>query len=273
MARRLGTGHVPGRLAGAGVARSGGRVAVLRDRDFARFFAGYATSLLGTSMSALAVSFAVLDNGGTASDLGAVLAAGIVPQVLFMLGGGVIADRLGRRPVMLGADIARCGAQAALAGAVLAGHPALWVFILLAVARGTGDAVFTPALTGLTAELAPPGRSGQRQRPAHRGPVRGRGRRPRAGWASWSRWPAPEPSSPWTRARTGSACWRSRRSGCRPPGPPAPVPPVPPPGPVPPPATTTPPGPVPLVSRPPWPGPTSLICATAGLSSGAGPGW
>jgi MFS family permease len=130
-------------------------VTLLRDRDFARFFAGYATSLLGTSMSSLAVSFAVLDNGGTASELGVVLAAGIVPQVLFMLGGGVIADRLGRRPVMLGADAARCGAQAALAAAVLAGRPALWVFILLVGVRGTGDAVFTPALSGLTAELAP----------------------------------------------------------------------------------------------------------------------
>jgi MFS family permease len=128
---------------------------VLRDRDFARFFAGYATSLLGTSMSALAVSFAVLGDGGTASDLGLILAAGIVPQVLFMLGGGVIADRVGRRPVMLGADAARCAAQAVLAAAVLAGRPALWVFILLAAVRGTGDAAFTPALSGLTAELAP----------------------------------------------------------------------------------------------------------------------
>jgi MFS family permease len=128
---------------------------VLRDRDFAHFFAGYATSLLGTSMSALAVSFAVLDDGGTASDLGVVLAAGIVPQVLFMLGGGVLADRLGRRPVMLSADATRCAAQAALAGAVLAGHPALWVFVLLATVRGTGDAVFSPALSGLTVELAP----------------------------------------------------------------------------------------------------------------------
>ena len=146
----------PAPPAPAGPARPRRRVRVLRDRDFAHFFAGYATSLLGTSMSALAVSFAVLDSGGTASDLGVVLAAGIVPQVLFMLGGGVLADRLGRRPVMLGADAARCAAQAALAGAVLAGQPALWVFILLAMARGTGDAVFTPALSGLTVELAPP---------------------------------------------------------------------------------------------------------------------
>ena len=153
MARREEPGRVP--AAGQAQARSRRRLAVLRDRDFARFFAGYATSLLGTSMSALAVSFAVLDTGGTASDLGVVLAAGIVPQVLFMLGGGVIADRLGRRPVMLGADAARCAAQAALAAAVFAGRPALWVFVLLAVARGTGDAVFTPALSGLTTELAP----------------------------------------------------------------------------------------------------------------------
>ena len=72
-----------------------------------------------------------------------------------MLGGGVIADRLGRRPVMLGADAARCAAQVALAAVVLAGRPALWVFIAAAVARGTGDAVFTPALSGLTAELTP----------------------------------------------------------------------------------------------------------------------
>jgi MFS family permease len=153
---RAGARSGPAPSAPGSQARPWRRVRVFRDRDFARFFAGYATSLLGTSMSSLAVTFAVLDGGGTASDLGLVLAAGIVPQVLFMLGGGVLADRVGRRPVMLGADIARCAAQAALAGAVLAGRPALWVFILLAMARGTGDAVFTPALSGLTVELAPP---------------------------------------------------------------------------------------------------------------------
>ena len=190
---------------------------MLHDRDFARFFAGYATSLLGTSMSSLAVSFAVLDNGGTASDLGLVLAAGIVPQILFMLGGGVIADRLGRRPVMLGADVVRCGAQAALAGAVLAGRPALWVFILLAMARGTGDAAFTPALTGLTAELAPPDDlvnanallSAARSAAAVAGPGLAGVLVALAG---------PALSSPWTPDPTGSACWPSRRSGSRPPG-------------------------------------------------------
>jgi MFS family permease len=131
------------------------RFSVLRERNFRRFFAGYVTSLLGTSMSSVAVAFAVLDSGGTATDLGYVFAAGIVPQVVFMLGGGVIADRLGRRPVMLAADAARCCSQGALAAVVLLGRPQIWVFVLLAAALGTGDAFFGPALGALTVEIAP----------------------------------------------------------------------------------------------------------------------
>src|SRR6266851_3713694 len=65
------------RLAAA-VAR---RANVLRGRNFRRFYIGQVTSLLGTSMSAVAVTFAVLDNGGSAADLGYVMAARILPQV------------------------------------------------------------------------------------------------------------------------------------------------------------------------------------------------
>jgi MFS family permease len=130
-----------------------GRLALLRQREFRRFFAGYATSLLGTSMATVAVIFAVLDDGGTPAGLGYVFAAGIVPQVLFMLAGGVIADRFGRRRAMLGTDFARCLAQVLLAVAVLAGRPHIWVFATLAAVRGAGDAFFTPALSGLTLDI------------------------------------------------------------------------------------------------------------------------
>jgi hypothetical protein len=135
-------------------ARIGRRAGVLRERNFRRFFVGYATSLLGTSMSAVAVAFAVLDSGGTAADLGYVFAAGIVPQVIFMPGGGVIADRFGRRRVMLAADAVRCCAQAAFAAALFLGHPRIWIFVMLAGLHGTGDAFFGPALSGLTVEIA-----------------------------------------------------------------------------------------------------------------------
>jgi MFS family permease len=85
------------------------------------------------------------------TELGYVFAAGIVPQVLFMLGGGVIADRFGWRPTMLTADAARCAAQALLAVDMLATRPSAWVFAMFAAVRGAGDAFFTPALGGLVA--------------------------------------------------------------------------------------------------------------------------
>jgi hypothetical protein len=128
---------------------------VFRGRNFRRFYLGQVTSLLGTSMSAVAVTFAVLDNGGSAADVGYVIAARILPQVVLVLGGGVLADRLGRRPVMLGSDVLRCAAQAALAAALPAGHPAVWLIAALAALVGVGEAFFMPALDGLTVEIAP----------------------------------------------------------------------------------------------------------------------
>jgi MFS family permease len=111
-------------------------------------------------MSSVAVAFAVLGSGGTATDLGVVFAANIVPMIAFLLGGGVIADRLGRRAVMLAADVGRCAAQGALAVALLTGHPRLWLFVAAALVVGTGNAFFQPALAGLPVQLAPRGRLG-----------------------------------------------------------------------------------------------------------------
>ena len=131
------------------------RAGVLAARDFRRFYAGYVTSLLGTSMSTVAIAWAVLESGASATGLGYVFAAAVVPQVLLLAVAGAVADRLGRRRVMLAADGLRCAAQASLAGAVFAGRPALWVFVLLAWLEGTGQAFFTPALDALTVEIAP----------------------------------------------------------------------------------------------------------------------
>jgi predicted MFS family arabinose efflux permease len=127
----------------------------LAGQNFRRFYIGYTTSLLGTAMSSVAIAFAVLDSGGTPTTLGVVFTANIIPMVAFMLGGGVLADRLGRRPVMLSADVARCAAQAALAAALFLGHPHVWLFVVAAFVVGTGNAFFSPALYGLTVQLAP----------------------------------------------------------------------------------------------------------------------
>jgi MFS family permease len=133
---------------------------VLAERNFRTFYIGYATSLLGTSMSSVAIAWAVLESTGSASDLGLVMASNVVPQVMLLAIAGAVADRLGRRRVMLSADMLRCCAQAALAVAVFAGHPPLWLFLLLGWLRGSGEAFFTPALGALTAEVAPPDQLG-----------------------------------------------------------------------------------------------------------------
>jgi MFS family permease len=131
------------------------RAGVLAVPNFRRFYAGYVTSLLGSSMSTVAIAWAVLESGASATGLGYVFAAAVVPQVLLMAIAGAVADRLRRRRVMLAADALRCAAQASLAGAVFAGRPTLWVFVLLASLVGTGEAFFTPALDALTVEIAP----------------------------------------------------------------------------------------------------------------------
>src|SRR5262249_24812868 len=106
-----------------------GKLGVLAGRNFRRFYVGYAASLLGTAMSAVAIAFAVLDSGGTPTGLVLVFTANIVPMVAFMLGGGVIADRLGRSATMLTADVARCAAQGTLAAVLFLGHPHVWLFV------------------------------------------------------------------------------------------------------------------------------------------------
>jgi Major Facilitator Superfamily len=134
------------------------RLGPFAERNFRVFYAGYAASLLGSAMSALALTFAVLDSGGGPADLGFVFAANVVPQVLVMLGGGVLADRVGRRPVMLVTDSVRLAVQGTLAAALFGGRPPIWLFVLLAGLLGTGEGFFNPALGGLRAEIAPPER-------------------------------------------------------------------------------------------------------------------
>jgi MFS family permease len=131
------------------------RTALLGERDFRNFYLGYFTSMLGSGMSRIALTFAVLDSGGSATELGYVFAANVVPQVLFMIGGGVLADRLGRRQVMLITDASRFAVQAVLAASLFLGRPPLWEFVLLAALLSVGEGLFAPALGGLRADIAP----------------------------------------------------------------------------------------------------------------------
>ncbi len=123
--------------------------------NFSLFFAGYTISLLGHSMVTVALSFAVFGMGGGAGQVSAVLAAETAPMVVLLVVGGVIADRIERRLVMVGADILRCVSEAVLAALLLTHHASLAVLMVLAAVIGAGDAFFAPGRNGLIPQLVP----------------------------------------------------------------------------------------------------------------------
>jgi len=99
-------------------------------------------------MAPIALAFAVLDIG-SASDLGLVLAAAWVPQIVFILVGGVWADRLPRHLLMVGANVFSGAAQAGVAVLLLLDKAQLWQLVALQVGRGIAISFFFPASQGV----------------------------------------------------------------------------------------------------------------------------
>ncbi len=130
----------------------------LRERQFRLLWLGQATSTLGDGLVPVALAFAVIGTlDASATALGVVLAAHTLPLVLFVLVGGVWADRLPRQLVMLGSDLIRCAVQATLAVLLLTGAAELWHFVVLIAIYGMAESFFQPAATGLVpATISPP---------------------------------------------------------------------------------------------------------------------
>lgn len=127
----------------------GAALTPLREREFRLLFLGRTVSLFGSAFAPVAIAFAVLDLTGSASDLGLVVAAGFVPQVFFILVGGIWADRLPRHHVMVVSDLVAGGAQAAIAALVLTGSAEIWHLLALQVVRGVASSFFFPASQGI----------------------------------------------------------------------------------------------------------------------------
>jgi MFS family permease len=120
---------------------------------FRWFFAGRLVSMLGTSLSSVALAFAVLDASGTAGDLGLVLAAHSVALIVFLLAGGVVADRLPRSTVLVGSHLGAGITQGALAAVLLTGSLGMTVVAALSGLNGVLTAFTMPALRGIVPEL------------------------------------------------------------------------------------------------------------------------
>ena len=129
--------------------RGRGRFGPLTERPFRLLWLGRTGSSIGDSLIPVALAFAVLRIGGGATGLGIVLAAFTIGRAAFVVVGGVWADRLPRRAVMITADLVRFCTQTVTA-ALLLGHVAqVWELAALQAFAGAAGGFFAPASTAL----------------------------------------------------------------------------------------------------------------------------
>ena len=123
------------------------RAGPLGQREFRFLFLGRTTSFVGNAFANVALAFAVLDLTGSKADLGFVLAARTIPQVLFLLVGGIWADRLPRHRVMVFSNVVSGLSQGVIAVLLLTGEAEVWQLAALGAINGLSAAFFFPAAT------------------------------------------------------------------------------------------------------------------------------
>ncbi|WBQ07189.1 MFS transporter [Kribbella sp. CA-293567] len=124
-------------------------LAVLRHRDVRIFVTARFVSMLGSSIAPIALVFAVLDVSDAASAVGIVLAARSIPNVVFLLVGGVISDRLPRKLVLIVANSVSGLTQALAAVLVLSGDAEIWQLAVIEALNGIASAFVLPAMVGI----------------------------------------------------------------------------------------------------------------------------
>ncbi|MGW2226884.1 MFS transporter [Streptomyces formicae] len=132
-------------------------VSPLRIPAFRRFVLANLISATGSAMAPLALAYAVIEAGGGAGALGVVLAANTVPTVVFLLVGGVLADRVSRSRLLFGGNLLAAVAQGGLAVVVAGGRATPASIAACGFVSGIAVAFTTPAAQGVVTQLVAPG--------------------------------------------------------------------------------------------------------------------
>ena len=127
----------------------------LRHRDFRLLWTGMTTSLTGDGIFLVALAWQVYELSNVPTALSIVGVAMTVPQILFLLVGGVVSDRFDRRRVMIAADALRAVSVAVLGMLSIGGVLELWHVMIVAAAFGAGTAFFGPAFDAIVPQLVP----------------------------------------------------------------------------------------------------------------------
>lgn len=130
--------------------------ASLSNPNFRRYFTGQAVSMVGTWMQAVAQSWLVLQLTGSGTALGSVVALQTLPVLLFGPYGGVVADRLDKRRLLIGLQSVM-GVLAAILGVLtVTGTVELWHVYVLAFLLGLNNSFENPARQSFVLEMVGP---------------------------------------------------------------------------------------------------------------------
>jgi MFS family permease len=124
-----------------------------RHRNYRLFFGGQAVSLVGTWMQQVAQGWLVLQLTGDPFALGLVAAAQFTPVLIFGLFGGLIADQLPKRPVLIVTQAVAMVLAFVLFGLTATGTAEVWHVIVLAIALGISNAVDMPVRQAFAVEM------------------------------------------------------------------------------------------------------------------------
>jgi MFS family permease len=133
-----------------------GRIRVLWcHTDFRWLFVSQTISTTGDRIVLVALALLVMERTGSTADLGLVIAAQSAALTMFLLLGGVWADRLPRHRIMVSADLIRGGLHALLAVLIFTDTLTLAELVAIEVMFGAAEAFFQPAYAGLVPQTVP----------------------------------------------------------------------------------------------------------------------
>ncbi|MDQ4109180.1 MAG: MFS transporter [Actinomycetota bacterium] len=127
----------------------------LRHRDFRLLWTGMTASLIGDGIFLVSLAWQVYELSNAPTALSIVGVAMTVPQIVFLLVGGVLSDRFDRRRVMIAADALRAISVAILGVLSITGTLELWHVLIVAASFGAGTAFFGPAFDAIVPQLVP----------------------------------------------------------------------------------------------------------------------
>ena len=127
---------------------------VWRNRRYRLLFLARFVSNIGNGLMPIALAFGVLSlPGGSATELSYVTTSQMLPIVVFLLVGGVVADRFGRAQLVGGTDIIGSFAVGTMGLLFITHHATILLLCMAGAVSGTLNALWYPAFVGLMPEI------------------------------------------------------------------------------------------------------------------------